>query len=389
MNALDWILVVLACAYALSGYWQGFITGAFATGGLLLGGVVGVWLAPTLLGGKGPSVWVSLGALFVVILCASVGQAVLQWVGARFRDRIHWRPVRVLDAMGGAVLSAAAVLVVAWALGVAISGSDLHGISKEVRSSAVLREVDRALPDSADQALNAFNNVVGTSFFPRYLEPFQPEHIVNVGPAPKAIASSAPVHAVADRVLKVHGASSCGRGIEGSGFVVGHDYVMTNAHVVAGVADPSVVIDGRDVPATTVYYDPQFDVALLHVSTGSLAPLTFTGAQSSDPVAVLGYPEDGPYDVEPGRIRSQDNLRSPDIYGQGTVLRSVYALRALIRPGNSGGPVVDASGHVVGVVFAASVSDSDTGYALTSQQVSGALKAVGDTAGVSTGACAE
>jgi len=390
MNVLDWILVVLAFAYALSGYWQGFVTGAFATAGLLLGGTLGIWLAPTLLGGKGPSLWVSLGALFIVILCASIGQACLQWAGARIRGKIRWQPVRVLDACGGAVLSAAAVLVVAWALGVAISGAGLHGVTKEVRGSVVLRTVDRILPSSADEALNAFNNVVGTSFFPRYLEPFQPEHIVNVGPAPKAIAASAPIKADASRVLKVHGASVCGRGVEGSGFVVSRDYVMTNAHVVAGVQDPSVQIAGHDVPATTVYYDPQFDVALLHVDTGSLAPLTFaSSAQAADPVAVLGYPEDGPYDVEPGRVRSENNLRSPDIYGNGTVIRSVYALRSLIRPGNSGGPVVDAAGKVVGVVFAASVSDSDTGYALSAQQVAGALKAVGDTAGVSTQGCAE
>jgi S1-C subfamily serine protease len=389
MNLLDWILVVLVCAYALSGFWQGFIAGAFATAGLLLGGAFGVWLAPTVLGGREPSAWVSLGALFIVIACASVGQGVLQYVGGRVRDRIRWRPIRFLDACGGAVLSAAAVLVVAWALGVAISGSGLHVVTKEVRGSAVLRRVNQAMPASADQALNAFNNVVGTSFFPRYLEPFEPERIVKVGPGPKRISTSAPVAAAASRVVKVHGAASCGRGIEGSGFVIGRDYVLTNAHVVAGVQDPSVVVGRDDRPATPVYYDPQFDLAVLHVDTGSLAPLRFADAEAGQGVAVLGYPEDGPYDVEPGRIRSRDNLRSPDIYGDGTVIRDVFALRALIRPGNSGGPVLDKAGKVVGVTFAASVTDADTGYALTARQVQGALKAVGEDREVSTGDCAE
>jgi len=389
MNALDWILVVLVCAYALSGYWQGFVTGAFATAGLLLGGLFGVWIAPTVLGSANPSVWVSLGALFLVILCASLGQAVLQYAGARVRGRITWRPVRVLDALGGAVLSACAVLLVAWALAVAVSGSNLHVVTKEVRGSVVLRKVDSAMPQSADDALSAFNNVVGTSFFPRYLEPFEPEHIVKVGPGPKAMLTTRPVRDAAERVFKVHGASSCGRGIEGSGFEVAPDYVMTNAHVVAGVASPSVVIGGNDVPATPVYYDPQFDVALLHVDTGGLSPLQFADAGQGDPVAILGYPQDGPFDAEPGRIRSEDNLRSPDIYGDGAVIRDVFALRGLIRPGNSGGAIVDRQGKVVGVVFAASVTDADTGYALTSKQVQGALKAVGRTAGTSTGGCAD
>ena len=123
MNILDWLLVVLVLAYALSGYWQGFVTGAFATAGLLLGGLFGIWLAPILLGRAEPSLLVSLGALFIVILTASLGQAALQLAGARIRDKISWQPVRALDAIGGAVLSALAVLIVAWALGVAISGS--------------------------------------------------------------------------------------------------------------------------------------------------------------------------------------------------------------------------------------------------------------------------
>ena len=133
MNVLDWFLVVLVLAYAVSGYWQGFIAGAFATGGLLLGGLFGIWLAPKLLGDAEPALWVSLAALFVVLVCASFGQAVLQYAGAKIRSRITWQPARALDAVGGAALSMAAVLVVAWALGVAVSGAKLPWASREVR----------------------------------------------------------------------------------------------------------------------------------------------------------------------------------------------------------------------------------------------------------------
>jgi len=143
MNFLDWALVILVLAYAVSGYWQGFITGAFATAGLLLGGLAGFWLAPVLLGDAAPSLWVSLGALFVVLVMASLGQAVLQYFGTKIRAGITWQPIRALDAVGGALLSVLAVLVVAWGLGVAISGSQIPGISPQVRQSEVLVAVNR------------------------------------------------------------------------------------------------------------------------------------------------------------------------------------------------------------------------------------------------------
>ena len=142
MNLLDWLLVVLVLAYALSGYWQGFVTGAFATAGLLLGGLFGVWLAPRVLGDADPSLTVSLGALFIVILGASLGQALLQFLGAKIRERITWQPARAVDAVGGAVLSAFAVLLVAWALGVAVSGARIGSLTPLVRDSSVLRSVN-------------------------------------------------------------------------------------------------------------------------------------------------------------------------------------------------------------------------------------------------------
>lgn len=390
MNILDWCLVALVGVYALSGYWQGFVTGAFATAGLLLGGLFGVWVAPVALGDVEPSLWVSLGALFIVILSASVGQALLQYVGSRLRARIKWQPIRAVDAIGGAALSAGAVLLVAWALGVAISGSRIGTVTSIVRESTVLANVDEVLPSEASEVLGAFNNVVGTTFFPRYLEPFAPERIVQVGPGPQRLLTDPDVVDAQASVLKVRGSNNCGSGVEGSGFLYSPDRLMTNAHVVAGVDDPEVEINGSIVPATVVVYNPDIDVAVLAVDAGDLPHLVFEKqAQPSDGVAVLGYPEDGPYDVQPGRIRSQQRLRSPDIYGEGTVLRDVYSLRALIRPGNSGGPIVNSGGDVVGLVFAASVTDKDTGYAVTAEQVAeSAARGVTSADEVDTGPCA-
>ena len=390
MNVLDWFLVVLVLAYAVSGYWQGFIAGAFATGGLLLGGLVGIWLAPRLLGDADPALWVSLAALFVVLVCASFGQAILQYAGAKIRSRITWQPARALDAVGGAALSMAAVLVVAWALGVAVSGSKLPWASREVRDSAVLQRVNGVMPPDAVEALNSFNDVVGSSFFPRYLEPFAREQIVHVGPPPGRVARDPDVQRAQQSVFKIRGENSCDRGVEGSGFLYAPDRVMTNAHVVAGVDKPVVLVGESEKPARVVYYNSKTDVAVLAVD-GVRGPfLRFDrDGKPRQAGAVLGYPQDGPFNVQAARIRGEQRLRSPDIYGNGTVIREVFSLRALVRPGNSGGPLVSSAGRVLGVIFAASVSDGDTGYALTAEQVSdAAAQGLTRSNTVSTGDCA-
>ncbi len=390
MNSLDWLLVVLVAAYAVSGYWQGFIAGAFATAGLLLGGFLGIKIAPVLLGDVRPSLWVSLAALIVVLVCASFGQAVLQFTGARIRSRVRWQPARALDALGGAALSMVAVLVVAWALGVAVSGAKLPWASNEVRASRVLDRVDSVMPTDAVEVLNEFNDVVGSSFFPRYLEPFAPERITTVQRPPARIARDPDVARAEQSVFKVRGENSCGRGVEGTGFLYGPGRVMTNAHVVAGVSSPDIMVGERQIRSKVVYYNPETDIAVLSAGGLRAAELRFDrGGRPRQGAAVLGYPQDGPFDVQAARIRGQQRLRSADIYGGGTVVREVFSLRSLVRPGNSGGPLVSSAGTVLGVVFAASVTDSDTGYALTAKQVAPAA-ADGLTArnAVSTGDCA-
>jgi S1-C subfamily serine protease len=390
VNFLDWFLLVLVLAYAVSGYWQGFISGAFATAGLLLGGLLGVLLAPRLLGEAVPALWVSLAALFVVLVCASFGQALLQFAGSRIRDRITWQPMRALDAVGGAALSAVAVLVVSWALGVAVSGAKLPWVSGQVRESRVLGEVDRLMPTRAVSALDSFNDVVGSSFFPRYLEPFAPERIIDVGPPPGRIARDPDVRAAAASVLKIRGENSCNRGVEGTGFLYSPTRLMTNAHVVAGVDDPTVLVGDTEVGATVVHYDEELDVAVLAVDGVGRPFLRFdTDGRERQAGAVLGYPQDGPYDVQSARIRNEQRLRSPDIYGDGTVVREVFSIRSLVRPGNSGGPMVSQEGRVLGVIFAASVTDSETGYALTAEQVQeSAARGATSDAQVDTGPCA-
>jgi S1-C subfamily serine protease len=390
MNFLDWCLVVLVLAYAVSGYWQGFITGAFATAGLLLGGLAGIWLAPILLGDANPSLWVSLGALFVVLVMASLGQAILQYAGSRIRARLTWQPIRAVDAIGGAALSMVAVLLVAWMLGVAISGSRIPGLNAQVRESRVLVAVNQVMPMQAQQALRSFDDVVGSSFFPRYLEPFAPERIVNVPAAQARVVRDPDVRRAGRSVFKLRSNNRCGSGVEGTGFLYAPGKVMTNAHVVAGVTDPTVLVGRKLVHGTVVVYNPDVDIAVIDVPGLSGPAIRFDlGGKEKQEGAVLGFPQDGPFDAQPARIRADQRLRSPNIYGNGTVTRHVFSVRGLIRPGNSGGPLVSTAGRVLGVVFAASVSDKQTGYALTADQVrQAAARGLENDQKVSSGNCA-
>lgn len=371
MNVLDLVLVVFALAYALSGYRQGFVVGACATAGLLAGGAVGIWVAPMVLEGYDPSLTVSLAALCGVLICATLGQTAASYAGGALRRRITWHPARAVDAFGGAVLSAAAALIVAWALGVAVSGAQIAAINREVSSSRVLAAVDRVLPGDADNVLDALNSVVDRSIFPRYLDPFVPERIISVDPPTRRVLRDPQVRRTTRSVVKILGtAPSCSRSSEGTGFVYAPGRIMTNAHVVAGVDEPEVIVPGGTIPAEVVVYDPDLDVAVLDVEGLDVRPLRFAkGADTGDSGAVLGYPGNGPFHAEPARIRSEQRLRSPDIYGEGVVFREVFSLFAKVRPGNSGGPLVSPRGRVYGVIFAASVSDPQTGYALTASQV--------------------
>jgi S1-C subfamily serine protease len=392
MNALDLVLVLVAVVYLVAGYQQGFVTGAASTFGLLAGGALGVALAPAVLNRYDPSLRISFAALLIVVTLAFVGQAVGSHLGVIVKRRITWRPARVTDAVSGAVLSVAAMLLISWVLALAVSGTQLRALNQEVRESRVLGAVNDAVPGGAAGVLNAFNRVVDSSHFPRYLEPFAPEHIKPVAPPTAGVVADRDVRIAGRSVVKIIGdAQSCGREQEGSGFVIAPGRVMTNAHVVAGVGHPVIVVGTRRIPAVVVYYDARVDVAVLAAAGLSEAPLSFArGGRSGELAAVLGYPENGGFRAEPARIRQTRELLSPNIYGNGRVVRVAYSLYAMVRPGNSGGPLVNPQGKVWGVVFAASVTDSTTGYALTSRQVSAAAVAgVRNSRRVDTGGCAE
>jgi S1-C subfamily serine protease len=389
VSKLDYALLIITALVAISGYIEGFVLGACATLGLLAGAAVGVWGVPRVLDNFSPSVSVSFAALVLVVLLASIGRTVGAILGSRFRNKISWRPVKALDALGGAALAAVSVLIVSWVLGVAVSGARIPEVTSAVRGSQLLAKVDEVLPSRADQALQAFNDVVNTDLFPRFLDPFVPERIRETQPPDSEIARQTLVKDARSRIAKVTGVANCSRGLEGSGFVYAPQRVMTNAHVVAGVGSPRVEVDGQSYEATVVLFDPEVDIAVLYVPKLNVKPLPFDyKGKADDPSVVLGYPENGPYDAEPARIRSVERLRGPDIYGDRTVTRQAFSIWASVRPGNSGGPLLSPKGTVYGVVFAASVEDNRTGYVLTAEQVSDdAREGATATQEVSTRSC--
>ena len=378
MNVLDILLLVAAVWFAIVGYRQGFVVGILSVIGFLGGGLVAVYLLPVVWDGVTDEAEVNttaaVVAVVIVIVCASVGQALTTHLGNKLRRFITWSPARALDATGGALVNVVAMLLVAWLIGAALAQTTMPTVGKEVRGSKVLAGVQEVLPSDADTWFKDFTSVLAQNGFPQVFSPFSDEPIKDVDPPDPALASSAVAVRAQRSIVKVMGtATSCGKVLEGTGFVFDRRRVMTNAHVVGGVDEPTVQIggEGRKYDATVVLYDWERDIAVLDVPDLNAPVLQFTTevAGSGKSAIVAGFPENGSYDVRPARVRGRITANGPDIYHRGTVRREVYSLFATVRQGNSGGPLLTPDGKVYGVVFAKSLDDPDTGYALTAGEI--------------------
>lgn len=391
-DLLDLILLAAALLFAISGYRQGFLVGALSFVGFLGGGVLGAKVAPAIaISGplkKFPEALVGLGVVFIA---ASIGQVLATVVGAALRNRLTFRPARQVDAVAGAAMSVISLLLVAWLVGTAVASSPFPSLASQVRRSEVLATVDRLVPASGKAFFASFRRLINDRGFPDVLGTFTATRNVNVPPPDQALVNSAVVRAVRPEVFKITGtAPSCSKQIEGTGFLFAPDRIMTNAHVVAGVQNPQVHVDNRLMPATVVLYDPRRDVAVLAVTGLGRTPLTFTGpAKDGASAIVIGYPQNGPFTPVAARIAAMQKASGPDIYQSSRpVVREIYSLRATVRPGNSGGPLLSPNGKVYGVVFAAAADDPSVGYALTAGEVaSDAQQGATATQRVSTQGC--
>ena len=397
MNWVDVLVIVLALLAAISGARQGVVIALPALVGVIAGAVLGIRLAPLVVElFENPAMKVAFAVATVVFLVA-LGETLGVWLGRRFKyavkKRFNTEKLTGIDQTFGAIVQGVVVFVVAWLIAVPLTGvAALPGLARAINNSAVLGAVDKAMPAAAEGLPADLRKLLDVSGFPSIVDPFQKTQINETAPPDTSLQNSAVVQQLRGSVLKIRGtASSCSRALEGSGFVVAPQRVVTNAHVVAGTDETAVETSQGRLPARVVYFDPEVDIAVLAVPRlqASPLPMTSTPGRSGDSAIVLGYPLDGPYTATAARIRNQITLQGPDIYDSRTVRRDVFTVRAQVRSGNSGGPLVNPEGQVVGVVFGASVQDADTGFTLTEKQVQPVIDAAPTlSARVSTGSCA-
>ncbi|HEX6922061.1 MAG TPA: MarP family serine protease [Actinomycetes bacterium] len=393
MNWLDLFLVVSAVSFGLSGYRQGFVVGVLSFAGFLGGGMLGMAFAPDIVGGLDVGLRQSLFAIAIVLVFATLGQLLATWLGAMVRDRITWEPARVVDAGMGALVSVLAMLLVSWFLASALRPGPSTALSRQISDSSVITGVDRVMPEEARTLFSSFRRVLDHNGLPTVFGGLSPERIRAVQPPDESAKETAAVRQARRSIVKITGsAQSCSRRLEGSGFVFSRHHVMTNAHVVAGVRRPRVQVGGEGTryTARVVVYDSRRDLAVLYVPDLDAPVLQFQGgAERGDSAVVAGFPQGGPYRLGAARVRDTIEARGPDIYEREQVTREVFSLFADVEPGNSGGPLLAPDGDVYGVVFAKSLDDPETGYALTADEVAPVVRAgQGATGSVATGSCA-
>jgi S1-C subfamily serine protease len=381
VTSVDLVLIGLTLLMALWGYGQGLIVGASALFGFVIGGLLGSRIGPLVLDEGARSPYAPLSALLGALLLGGLLAATLELVGFRLRRRLGER-LGLLDGLGGAALVACLGLILAWMAGaVVLQTPGPRKFRKEVQRSEILRTLNTTLPPSGP-ILNA-------------LARFDPFPAVP-GPAPNVRAPSRRVTRDADvrragrSVVRVLG-TACGLGVQGSGWVADDGVVVTNAHVVAGQEDTLVELrDGSRHEAEAVVFDPRNDLAVLRAAgvAGTPALEIDASAPVGESAAILGYPQNGPYTVRPGRLGPTRAILSQDAYGRGPLRRRVTAIRGLVRSGNSGGPAVDEEGRVVTTIFAATVgSERRNGLGVPASIVAEAV-AGAPVGRVGTGPCA-
>ncbi|TFV54278.1 acid resistance serine protease MarP [Mycobacterium sp. PS03-16] len=393
MTPSQWLdLLVLAVAFvaAISGWRSGALGSLMSFIGVVLGAVAGVLLAPHVVDHiSGPRTKL-FAALFLILALVVIGEIAGVVLGRAVRSAIRNRTLRLFDSIIGVGLQIVAVLLAAWLLATPLTSSDQPNLAGAVKGSRVLAEVDQVAPSWLKQVPTRLSGLLDTSGLPEVLEPFGRTPIATVDAPDAALATDAVVGATRGSVVKIRGvAPGCQKVLEGTGFVVAPNRVMSNAHVVAGSESVTVEVDGQTYDAFVVSYDPNADISILDVPNLPAAPLTFVGdaAPAGTDAIVMGYPGGGDFTATPARVREIIELNGPDIYRSTTVTREVYTIRGTVRQGNSGGPMINRSGEVLGVVFGAAVDDADTGFVLTASEVANQLAKVGNTARVATGTC--
>jgi S1-C subfamily serine protease len=369
--SVNWVdVVILAFVVAAIGHGvaTGAITQALSLGGFALGVVLGADLAPKLTGlATAPTIKAET-ALFCVFGLAALLAAVGHVVGSSGARHLRATPGRSVDASLGVVIAVVVTLAIAWLVGSMLADNPVRSVAVQVQRSAILRFLDRVLPP-APPVIARIQRLLDAGGLPEVFARLEPYAAPPLALPRSAVVQAAFAHSAAS-TIKIEGAA-CNGIQEGSGFVVAPGVVVTNAHVIAGVRHPFIVDNDTPTAATPVLFDPNLDIAVLRDPSvnGPSLPLAATNVPRGTPAAVVGYPGGGPIDAQPAVVLTELDAVGRNIYGTATTRRDVYEIEGIVRPGNSGGPLIEADGTVVGVVFARSTLNGDIGYALTSAAV--------------------
>ncbi|MEU9349452.1 MarP family serine protease [Streptomyces griseoloalbus] len=389
MDLLDILLLLVVLAYAASGYRRGLVAGCVSLAGFVGGAVVGVWILPWVMDLVTPGTTrATVTAVFTVLLPAVAGHELAGRLALRLRRELDRGPLRVADGIGGAVANSVAVLIVAWVAASVLGASSSPLVTSAIRDSRLLGTVQDVMPDTTPGWFSGATTALTEAGFPQVFNPFENESTAEVAEPSGDSVTQAATRAAQRSTVKVEGMAGT-QGREGSGFVYAREHVMTNAHVVAGIDEPTVRVGGvgRPYEARVVLFDPRKDVAVLFVPDLRAPVLRFDDdAGRGDAAVVAGYPQDGALNLQAATVAARVQARGQNIYNDETVTREIYSIRSTVRPGNSGGPLLTTDGRVYGVVFARSTSDAETGYVLTADEVADdAERAARATAPVDTG----
>lgn len=393
---VDVILVMVALTALSVGYRQGGVSSFLSLLGVLFGGFLGVTVLPHAMAylGKQESDSQGLRVLVALVIVAGavvIGYAIGSGIGAKLRDMIPTRGMLKVDSIFGAIIQVVTAMIVVWLILVPAASNNSTGVGTALSQSRGLHALNKVMPGWVRNLPSKTSALVNSSDFPVIMDPLDRAPKSEVGAPDAALKNSPVAQKSQDSVVKVVGhAQQCQRLLQGSGFVVAPNTIMTNAHVVAGTDSVDLQTTQGVVKAKVTYYNPATDIALLKTSNFAAKPLPWSDhvAEHGENVIVLGYPMGGDYTASPARVRDHFVVSGPNIYANQRVEREAYSLRGTVVQGNSGGPLLDETGKVLGLVFGADMNETDTGYALTKEEVLKHVQELGQwNVPVETGAC--
>ena len=388
MNLLDFFILFILFLEAQRGAAIGLIRSAFSLSGFMVGLILGALIGPLVVGlfeGELLKLVVTLIVLFVLALS---GGLIGRYIGERLSKYTVNLHIKRIDKFLGAFFSMVVALFIIWLLSTMLGGGPSQAVNRQLQASKIIGLSDAVFPP-APAVLDRISRILGPSGFPTVFIGREPLPAEPVKTASKEQVTQA-LDAAGDSTVKIESAG-CGGLLFGSGFVAAKDYVVTNAHVVAGVRSPTILDENGRHRATTVYFNPSLDIAILKTSNLAGDPLNIEQAElpRGTVAVVIGYPGGRPLEASSAGLRRQITAIGRDIYGEKRTERTIYEIQAEIEEGNSGGPLIRPDGTVIGVLFARSETFQNTGYAVTSQAISPALAQAKKSSEVSTQTCVQ